>query len=338
MTWDETRFRSGRDGLGRLSSSARRPRRAPFLRLLAYYAAVVVLAALLARYVPAVRDAFVAPIAPAPIAEAELPAGAVTAVPGPAPDRALTTALAIIGTLALVLPIAWIYRYTRGSRSDRSLIQSMIVLPLVVAGIVIVVKNSLALAFSLAGIVAAVRFRNTLKDPRDAVYVFLAIGLGLAGGVQALDVALVVSFAFNLIVLLIWAFDVGGVEAGAAEGALAVGDVGLRVARGAEQRGAIRAELPARASDMKADGILLLHSPDPDAALEGLDAALGDEAKEWRVVGTRPNMDDVTTLEIVVRLKKDGDPARLLGDLEDRWSALVAAAEYIPVQTRNGQE
>ncbi|HEY8468993.1 MAG TPA: DUF4956 domain-containing protein [Longimicrobiales bacterium] len=338
MTWDETRFHSGREGLGRPPSSAREPRRAPFLRLLAYYAAVVALAALLARHVPAIRDALVAPITPAPIADGRLPAAAAPVTPASAPDRALTTALAIIGTLALVLPIAWVYRYTRGLRSDRSLIQSMIVLPLVVAGIVIVVKNSLALAFSLAGIVAAVRFRNTLKDPRDAVYVFLAIGLGLAAGVQALDVALVVSFAFNLIVLVTWAFDAGGVEAVAAEGALAVGDGGLRVADGAEQRGVMRAELPARASDMEADGILLLHSPDPDAALEGLDAALSDEVKEWRVVGTRPNTDGITTLEIVVRLKKDGDPVRLLGDLEDRWPGLVAAAEYIPLQTRNGQE
>ena len=338
MTWDETRFRSGREGLGRQSSSARAPRRVPFLRLLAYYTVVVALAVLLARHVPAIRDALVAPIAPAPIADGRLPAAAAPVMPGSARDRALTTALAIIGTLALVLPIAWVYRYTRGIRSDRSLIQSMIVLPLVVAGIVIVVKNSLALAFSLAGIVAAVRFRNTLKDPRDAVYVFLAIGLGLAAGVQALDVALVVSFAFNLIVLVTWAFDVGGVEAVAAEGALAVGDGGLRVADGAEQRGAMRAELPARASDMEADGILLLHSADPDAALEGLEAALSDEAKEWRVVGTRPNTDGMTTLEILVRLKKDGDPVRLLGDLEDRWSALVTAAEYIPMQTRNGEE
>ena len=62
MTWDEKRSRSGRDQ-ERRSTRARRPRRAPFLRLLAYYAVVVGLAALLARYVPAVRDAFVAPIA-----------------------------------------------------------------------------------------------------------------------------------------------------------------------------------------------------------------------------------------------------------------------------------
>ena len=33
-----------------------------------------------------------------------------------------------------------------------------------------------------AGVVAAVRFRNTLRDTKDAVYVFLAVGIGLAWG------------------------------------------------------------------------------------------------------------------------------------------------------------
>ena len=40
------------------------------------------------------------------------------------------------------------------------------------------VKYSVALAFGLGGIAAAVRFRNTLDDSKDAVYVFLVIGLG----------------------------------------------------------------------------------------------------------------------------------------------------------------
>ena len=263
------------------------------------------------------------------------PAGAALS---PTPHRALTTALVIIGTLALVLPVAWVYRYTRGLRTDRSLIQSIIVLPIVVRpASSSSSQNSLALAFSLAGIVAAVRFRNTLRDTRDAVYIFLAIGIGSPQGVQALDIALVVSLAFNLIVLALWQFDVGAVASGG-EGALAVGNAGLLVARGSEQRSAIRAELPRRASDMETDGVLLIHSPDPDAALEGLEAALGDAAKDWRVVGTRPNTDGIATLELLVRLKKDGDPVRLLGDLEAGWSAFIAAAEYIPVQNRNGQE
>ena len=61
----------------------------------------------------------------------------------------------------------------------------------------IVVQSSLALAFSLAGIVAGVRFRSTLDDTRDAVYIFLAIGTASAAGAQALGIAFATSLIFN---------------------------------------------------------------------------------------------------------------------------------------------
>ena len=72
----------------------------------------------------------------------------------------------------------------------------------------LLVKYSLALAFSLAGIVAAVRFRNTLDDSKDAVYVFLATAIGLASAVN-LPVAAVISIGFNTIVLVLWYTDFG---------------------------------------------------------------------------------------------------------------------------------
>ncbi|MEO5588489.1 MAG: hypothetical protein ABIS03_02795, partial [Gemmatimonadaceae bacterium] len=91
------------------------------------------------------------------------------------PHRALAVAAAMIAAMLLSLPVAWIYQLTRAKRGyQQSVVQLMIILPLVVAGVVILVKNSLALAFSLGGIVAAVRFRNSLDDSKDAVYVFLA--------------------------------------------------------------------------------------------------------------------------------------------------------------------
>ena len=60
-----------------------------------------------------------------------------------------------------------------------------------VTGIVLVVSNSLALAFSLGGVVAAVRFRTNLSDARDVVFIFLAIAVGFAGGVQEVTIALI---------------------------------------------------------------------------------------------------------------------------------------------------
>ncbi len=122
---------------------------------------------------------------------------------------AITVAVAMLSAVLLALPVAWVYLLTRAKRGyQQSVVQLLIILPLVVSGIVLLVKYSVALAFSLAGIVAAVRFRNTLDDSKDAVYVFLATAIGLAASVN-LPVAAVISIGFNATVLLLWYTDFG---------------------------------------------------------------------------------------------------------------------------------
>jgi len=123
---------------------------------------------------------------------------------------ALTLALAIAGAVAVMLPISWVYFITTRSKDvNRSFAQTMIVLPVIVAGIATVVQNSLALAFSLAGIVAAVRFRFTLSEPAHALYIFVAIAVGLAAGIGALGIAYVTSVAFVIVNLLLWRLEYG---------------------------------------------------------------------------------------------------------------------------------
>ena len=96
----------------------------------------------------------------------------------------------------MTLPVVWVYRWTRPTRRyNQSFAHTLIVVPIAITLVVFLVKGSLALAFSLAGIVAAVRFRTTLDEPLDAVYLFLVIGTGLAAGVQLLFVALLASTA-----------------------------------------------------------------------------------------------------------------------------------------------
>ena len=123
---------------------------------------------------------------------------------------ALTTALCMTGAFLLMLPVCWVYILTRQKKGyTQSVVQTLIILPIVVAGVVLLVKNSVALAFSLGGIVAAVSFRNTLRDTKDAVYIFLATGVGLAAGVQVMSAAAVMSFLFNVVILAFWYTDFG---------------------------------------------------------------------------------------------------------------------------------
>ena len=126
------------------------------------------------------------------------------------PKGPLRLTMASIGSLILTVPISWVYFITsRARRIDQSFLQTIMILPVVVTGIAMIVVNSLALAFSLAGVVAAVRFRFTLNQPSDAMYIFVAIGIGLGSGIGALGVASIISLMFVIATLVIWKLEYG---------------------------------------------------------------------------------------------------------------------------------
>jgi hypothetical protein len=131
--------------------------------------------------------------------------GKVTEISWEPIAKALELTLSMVGVIILMKPVAWVYMGARRRRGrEQSFVMTLLLLPLAVAGIVIVVENSLALAFSLAGIVAGVRFRLTLDDTLDAIYIFMSIGVGLAAGIGALEIAVVLSMFFNFSVVLLW--------------------------------------------------------------------------------------------------------------------------------------
>jgi len=131
---------------------------------------------------------------------------------GAAPIRLF---IASIGAAILSVPVSWAYFITsRATRIDQSFLQTILVLPLLVTGIAMIVLNSIALAFSLAGIVAAVRFRFSLNQPSDAMYIFVAIAIGLGAGIGALGIAYVISLLFVVATLVIWKLEYGKTMSG----------------------------------------------------------------------------------------------------------------------------
>ena len=191
----------------------------PVRRLVAYYAIVAVVVAILAYFFPGEIARISAkglgdiPEGPTVLTDAlsSSPTASVSFGPGTLLDVALTTTLILVGALVLILPVTWVYMSARpsGGQHNQNVVQTLIILPLVVAGIVFIVQNSLALAFSLAGVVGAVRFRTTLRDSRDLVYIFLSIVIGFAAGVQSLAVGAVISVVFNFVLVLTWHYDYG---------------------------------------------------------------------------------------------------------------------------------
>jgi hypothetical protein len=304
-------------------------RRVPFVRLTLFYLGLIGVALLLTRFVPLVREAWIAD--PTVDVSNGLSKTDMLRSVQPLSQPAWGVLLITIGALALSLPIAWVYTYTRRLTYDASLVHSVIILPMVVSGIVVIVKDSVALAFSLAGIVAAVRFRNTLKDPKDAVYIFLAIGIGLAAGVQSLDVALVISVVFNAVVLVLWKYNIAAMYGETQRDILAVGDTQLMIARGLGERQAIARRVTREARDMDVDGILLVHAIDQEVAKQRVELTLGRVAEDWRIAENFRQSDGIQTFAVALRFKDDeNDPLELLADIDERWPREIAAAEYLP--------
>jgi hypothetical protein len=188
----------------------------PLARVVAYYIVLTVALVLLYQWRPELPGVFTTGRFYELAGRGQDLTGPLTAVGSPAPLALAREALiAMIGAYLLMLPVAWVYIFTRAKRGyQQSLVQTLIILPIVVSGVVILVKNSLALAFGLGGIVGAIAFRNRLEDTKDAVHVFLAIGVGLAAGVQVMAVAATLSIFYNLINVVLWWTDFGRVPAG----------------------------------------------------------------------------------------------------------------------------
>ena len=118
--------------------------------------------------------------------------------------------VAVFGAFLTALPVSWVYMGIRSEDEyDQSLISTIIILPMVVTSIVVVVQNSLSLAFALGGIAGAVRFKNSLKSSGDALFILLSVGMGLSAGIAAVELAVVMSMAFNYVFLLLWWTEYG---------------------------------------------------------------------------------------------------------------------------------
>ncbi|MCY1081741.1 DUF4956 domain-containing protein [Archangium lansingense] len=74
-----------------------------------------------------------------------------------------------------------------------------------VAGAVMttVIGDSMSRAFGLVGLGGFIRFRSGIKDPRDAAVMFVLIGVGMACGLGAFQIAVVATFFLGAVLLVL---------------------------------------------------------------------------------------------------------------------------------------
>lgn len=98
----------------------------------------------------------------------------------------------IVMALILGLFIYLSYMYTHsGTIYSSKFNVSLVMLTLVTAIIMTVIQNNIALSLGTIGALSIVRFRTAIKDPRDTVYIFWAISIGLCCGISTFTIAVV---------------------------------------------------------------------------------------------------------------------------------------------------
>jgi len=188
-----------------------------FIRISLYYGCAALFIFLLLKIFPSARDYF--PVGGAqsiisgsgddPFASIDFATGKVTDLGG----SMLWVLIAVLSSLLISIPVCTTYIACRKRNEyDNSIVRSILILPMLLTSIVLIVHDSLALAFSLAGIVGAVRFRNTLKSPGDALYILMAIGIGLSAGIGAIEVALVTTVIVNYCYVFLWYTEFGVIK------------------------------------------------------------------------------------------------------------------------------
>jgi len=101
--------------------------------------------------------------------------------------------------------IAWVYMFTHSGLSySKSFVNSLVLMPTIVALVMMVLSNSLVTAFGLMAVFAIVRFRNILRDTLDTTYVLSVIVIGMACGTMKFATAVMGCLAVCAAMTYLW--------------------------------------------------------------------------------------------------------------------------------------
>lgn len=106
-----------------------------------------------------------------------------------------TTSVDVLANLLVALTcgiaLSVIYRLTyRGPSYSVTFVNSLVLLNIIAAIVIMVIGNNIARAFGLVGAMSIIRFRTAIRDTMDLVFIFLSLAIGMACGVGFSIVAL----------------------------------------------------------------------------------------------------------------------------------------------------
>jgi hypothetical protein len=109
---------------------------------------------------------------------------------------------ALLVSFVLSLAIAAVYRWTfQGLSFSRAFVHSQVLGSMAACMVIMAIGNNLARGLGILGTLALIRFRTPVRDPRDIIFLFAALGVGIAAGAAVFSVAVIGTVAFCLAAL-----------------------------------------------------------------------------------------------------------------------------------------
>lgn len=192
--------------------------------------------------------------------------------------------VAIVLALSFVLSaaIGWVYRFTHRNVSySQSYVQTLVILGMVVAVVMLVVGSNIARAFALVGALSVVRFRNAIKETRDVGFIFLVMVIGMACGTRFYTLAAGAAAAICVVIVVMFRFNWFALDV---------------------QRQVVKVQVPSDVDYSETlQDVLIRHTSEFE--LVSMESIRGGA---------------LTELMYTVRLKKGSDPAALIAGLGER--------------------
>ncbi len=169
--------------------------------------------------------------------------------------------------------IAAVYQRTyEGLSWSRGTVQSMVLGALISCLLMIAIGDNVARGIGIVGSLAIIRFRTNLRDPRDLVFVFASLGVGVAAGVQSFETAAIGTLVFCVVALTL---------------------AGSNLGRRGRFDGLVRFQVPAGAASSAAVATVMSTVPKAFALVTLRDAAQGsmvDYSYQVRLAGDAGHM------------------------------------------------
>ena len=125
----------------------------------------------------------------------------------------VNVAFNLLLSLILCVLVALTYRHThRGLSHSQSFTFTLILLGMLLSVIMMVIGNSIALAFGAFGAFSLIRFRTAIKDSKDIAFVLLVVSIGLAVGTNNHLIALLTTLVAILTIWVLTKLNFGSIR------------------------------------------------------------------------------------------------------------------------------